>query len=147
MPAPVPASPVPLGSVAVDGVARLKGRLMAQSLGQLLDRAPGARDVLPHLAALERALLEAGVSAINRVPAHWLHRICTQLSSLPLPEEDPPLHDLLQQLMDRLQTPHDRLHVSEAFDPERTVVIREISHSDFMAEEKAQATTRPMPRP
>ena len=37
---------------------------MAQSLGLLLDRAPGARDVLPHLAALERGLLEGGAGAI-----------------------------------------------------------------------------------
>ena len=119
---------------------------MAQSLGLLLDRARGAREVLPHLAALERALLEVGVDAVERVPAHWLHRMCTQLSSLPLPEQDPPLHDLLQRLMDRLQAQQDRLHVPDGFDPERTVVIREISHSEFMAEENAQATTQPMPR-
>jgi hypothetical protein len=119
---------------------------MAQSLGLLLDRARGAREVLPHLAALERSLLEDGAGAIDRVPTHWLHRICTQLSSLPLPEQDPPLHDLLQRLMDRLQAQQDRLNVREEFDPERTVVIREISHSEFMAEENAQATTQPMPR-
>ena len=119
---------------------------MAQSLGQLLDRAPGAREVLPHLTALERSLLELGASAIDRVPTNWLHRICSQLSGLPLPDEDPPLHNLLHRLMDRLQASQERLHVREEFDPERTVVIREISHSEFMAEENAQATTQPMPR-
>ena len=144
MPAPAP-SPIP-GSPAAGSVARLKGRLMAQSLGLLLDRARGARDVLPHLAALERSLLESGTAAIDHVPTHWLHRTCTQLSSLPLPEEDPPLHDLLHRLMEKLQAQQDQLHVREEFDPERTVVIREISHSEFMAEENAQATTQPMPR-
>ena len=143
---PVPnLSPTP-GNAAADNVARLKGRLMAQSLGLQLDRARGARDVLPHLAALERSLLEDGAGAIDCVPAHWLHRICTQLSSLPLPEQDPPLHDLLQRLMDRLQAGQERQPVHDEFDPERTVVIREISHSEFMAEENAQATTQPMPR-
>ena len=141
-----PATPLNSGTPVADGVARLKGRLMAQSLGQLLDRARGAREVLPHLAALERSLLELGAPAIDRVPAHWLHRICSQLSSLPLPEEDPPLHDLLQRLMDRLQADQERPAVHDEFDPERTVVIREISHSEFMAEENAQATTQPMPR-
>lgn len=132
------------GSPAPDAVARLKGRLMAQSLGQLLDQARGAREAFPHLAALERSLLEVGVGAVDRVPTHWLHRICTQLSSLPLPEQDPPLHDLLQRLMDRLQAQQERLQVHDDYDAERTVVIREISHSEFMAEENAQAPTRPM---
>ena len=143
---PVPAPSPTSGSTAADSVARLKGRLMAQSLGQLLDQARGAREVLQHLAALERALLEVGAAAIDDVPANWLHRICTQLSNLPLPEQDPPLHDLLHRLMGRLQSQQERLNVREPFDPERTVVIREISHSEFMAEENAQATTQPMPR-
>ena len=77
---------------------------MAQSLGLLLDKARGAREVLPHLAALERALLEHGMSAVERVPEQWVGRICSQLSSLPLPDQDPPLHDLLQRLMRRLNT-------------------------------------------
>jgi hypothetical protein len=145
---PASAAPSSSGLSAADNVARLKGRLMALSLGQLLDQARGARDVLPHLAALERSLLEAGIAAIDQVPGQWLHRICTQLSSLPLPEHDPPLHDLLERLMQRLQALHEppaRTRLDE-FDPERTVVVREITHSEFMAEENAQATTQPMPR-
>ena len=118
---------------------------MAQSLGLLLDRAPGAREVLPHLAALERGLLERGVGAIERVPPHWLQRICSQLSSLPIPKQDPPLHDLLQRLLQALAQQGDKAAWGAGTDADRdsqcTVVIREISHSEFMAAEAEQAAT------
>lgn len=118
---------------------------MAQSLGLLLDRAPGAREVLPHLAAMERALLERGVGAISQVPPHWLNRICSQLSSLPIPDQDPPLHDLMQRLLRALANQRDSANGDAGTDAERTVVIREISHSEFMAVEAEQATTQAMP--
>ena len=125
---------------------------MAQSLGLLLDKARGAREVLPHLAALERGLIEEGMGAIARVPEHWLGRICSQLSSLPLPEQDPPLHDLLQRLVRRqksqaaadsdwINDPHGGFH------PEKTVVIREISHSEFAAASEENLTTIRLPLP
>lgn len=126
---------------------RLRGRLMAQSLGLLLDRAPGAREVLPHLAAMERGLLEHGAGAITLVPPHWLQRICSQLSSLPIPEQDPPLHDLMQRLLKALAGQRDNFDWDAGSDAERTVVIREISHSEFMAAEAEQATTLAMPEP
>ena len=118
---------------------------MAQSLGLLLDRAPGAREVLPHLAALERGLLERGAGAIAQVPPHWLQRICSQLSSLPLPDQDPPLQDLMQRLLKAVAQQRDDLDWDAGSDAERTVVIREISHSQFLAAEAEQATTQAMP--
>ncbi len=121
----------------------VRGRLMALSLAALLDKAAGAREVLPHLAALERGLMGRGAEAIAQVPAQWLARIVSQLASLPLPEQDPPLHDLLQRLMARLhaQDPNRDAAVggvvADANEPEsdheRTLVIREISHSEFVA--------------
>ena len=120
---------------------------MAQSLGQLLDQARGSREVLPHLAALERSLLERGASAVDVVPQHWIGRICSQLSSLPLPAQDAPLHDLLGRLMKRLEAQfEDDGHARAGFDPHRTVVIREISHSEFDAAQAEAATTELMPR-
>jgi hypothetical protein len=120
---------------------RLRGRLMAQSLQAVLDRVRGAREVLPHLAALESGLLQHGLDAIGRIPPHWLPKICTQLSSLPLPEQDPALQDLLDRLMATLKDNQRPATGSGDFDPERTVVIREISHSDFMAASNEMATT------
>ncbi len=134
---------------------RLRGRLMAQGLGRLLDRVRGARDVLPHLAALERGLLDGGSMVIDRVPRQSLAKLCSQLSSLPLPEEDPALHELLTRLMDALEgrkpvpvaakppplrpVLHDRDDMP--FDMERTVVIEEVSHSDFMRVSQADTPT------
>lgn len=118
-----------------------RGRLMAASLGALLDRVRGARDVLPHLAALEHGLRQRGTDAIGRIQPHWLPKICTQLSSLPIPEKDPPLHDLLELLLAAMRGEEEPAHSFGSFDPERTVVIREVSHSDFMAAAAEQATT------
>lgn len=120
---------------------------MAGSLGQLLDQARGSREVLPHLAALERSLLERGAVAVDLVPQHWLGRICSQLSSLPLPAQDVPLQDLLGRLMKRLEAQfEDDGHARGGFDPHRTVVIREISHSEFDAAQAEEAVTERMPR-
>ena len=120
---------------------------MADSLGRLLDQARGSREVLPHLAALERSLLQRGASAVEHVPAHWLGRICSQLSSLPLPEQDAPLHDLLGRLMKRLEAQfEDDGHARAGFDPHRTVVVREISHTEFDAVQAELASTDRPPR-
>jgi hypothetical protein len=129
-----PAAPLP------SDADRVRARLMSRSLMQLLDRVRGSREVLPHLAALERGLLDHGLSAIGRIPPHWLPRICSQLSSLPLPEQDPPLHDLLDRLLSTMRAQHD--DVATVFDAERTVVIREISQSEFDAAAAEIATTQ-----
>jgi len=135
--------PTPAAAQSADtsGADHLRGRLMAHALGRLLDRVPGAREVLPHLAALERGLLEQGARALASVPGHWLGRICSQLSSLPLPEDDTALHELLDRLtaaQEAQRAERDNL----PFDIERTVVIEEISHSDFMAVARGEAPTQ-----
>jgi len=124
------------------------GRRMAAALGRLLDQARGAREVLPHLAALERALMKDGRAAIDRVPEHWLARITSQLSSLPLPADEAPLQELLQGLSERLRPATIEWEVPSmpgGFDPHKTVVIREVSHSEFLAASEEVATTMPLP--
>lgn len=124
------------------------GARMARALGRLLDQARGAREVLPHLAALERGLVNEGAAAIDRIPEHWLGRIVSQLSSLPLPADEAPLHELLKRLSGRLKggtIDWQEPSIPGGFDPERTVVIREISHSEFLAASDEQATTMPLP--
>ncbi len=126
----------------------LAGRRMAAALGRLLDKARGAREVLPHLAALERGLKQDGKVAIDRIPEHWLGRITSQLSSLPLPDDEPPLHELLQCLSERLRPAAIEWEAPSMpcrFDPEQTVVIREISHSEFLAASDEMAPTMPLP--
>lgn len=119
---------------------RLRSRLMAASLGRLLDRVRGSREVLPHLAALEGGLLAEGMAAFDQIQPHWLRRIASQLGSLPLPEDDAPLQELLHLVMDLLEASRSSLD-NVPFDIERTVVIEEMSHSDFMAVTRAEAPT------
>jgi hypothetical protein len=138
--------PTPQDSVPVarpDGAALVRGRLMQQSLRALLDRVRGAREVLPHLAALELALGRGGSGAIDDIPPHWLAKICSQLSSLPLPQQDPPLHDLLSRLMDRLEAQRPASNYRSNFGGQHGLEVDEASHSDFAAAAAEQATTLP----
>ena len=135
-----PTTPFATSAVA-PGADRLRGRLMAQSLSRLLDRVRGAREVLPHLAALERGLMDNGTLSLAGIPRHWLAKICSQLASLPLPADDPPLHDLLGRLMDALES-HRSDGDNAPFNMERTVIIEEISHTDFMIAARADAPTQ-----
>ncbi len=124
---------------------RARGRLMARALGQVLDQAPGARDVLLHLAALERSLLTRGCAVIDTVPAHGIKKIASQLASLPLPSDDAPLQDLLGRVLAAVREHESEWGAGQAgFDYERTMVIREISHSEFAAAADEQATTMPL---
>lgn len=91
-----------LPSSAITRADRLDGHLMQSALAALLDRVPGSRGVVPHLAALERALGALGASAIESIPPAGLTRICGQLASLPLPEGDRPLEELQTRLMQAL---------------------------------------------
>lgn len=93
---PTPPSPA---AVRAD---RVNGQCMQSSLAALLDRVPGSRGVVPHLAALERALGALGASAIESIPPAGLTRICGQLASLPLPDGDGPLEELQVRLMQAL---------------------------------------------
>ncbi|MFO1294762.1 MAG: hypothetical protein U1F07_17125 [Rubrivivax sp.] len=111
----------------------LRGRLMQRSLRVLLDQVRGAREVLPHLAALEGALGEQGAAAVERIPPQFVGKVFRQLRVLPLPEDDAPLQDLVARLQRALR--HESAatrHQLSPFDPEATVVIMEGSHSDFM---------------
>ena len=134
--------PPPTPPPASDPVAeRIRGRLMQQSLRALLDKVRGARDVLPHLAALETSLGKHGTAVIADMPTSTLARICSQLSSLPLPTDDPPLHDLLTRLLDTLEAQQPTPQFLNTFVGEQTLVIQEASHSEFMDLENAHADT------
>ncbi len=132
--------------IAQDPAAeRLRGRLMQQSLRKLLDRVRGSREVLPHLAALENSLGRHGTAVIASIPAPSLAKICSQLASLPLPKDDPPLHDLLTRLMDTLEAMRPTPQFLSTFVGEDTLVIHDVSHSEFMDVAMSHADTEPLP--
>ncbi len=100
-PSPVarPASPAtPSASGRPADPARQAGQAMATSLKRLLDRVAGARDALPHLAALERALAAEGTAVLGRVALPVLKRMGAQLAALPLDLDDRPLRALQVQV-------------------------------------------------
>lgn len=133
-------------TVPLDPAAeRLRGRLMQQSLGNLLDRVRGSREVLPHLAALENSLGRHGTAVIASIAPNGLAKICSQLSSLPLPKDDPPLHDLLTRLMDALEATRPTPQFLSTFVGEDTLVIENVSHSEFMDVAMSHADTEPAP--
>ncbi len=109
------------------------------ALRDLLDRVRGARDALPHLAALEHSLGTKGFSAVDSVPAHWLAKITSQLSSLPIRDDDRELQDLLTRLCNALQIHRDPPPALESprylsdFHSDDRLEVNEISHSAFAA--------------
>ena len=121
---------------------RVRSRLMQASLRALLDQVRGAREVLPHLVALEATLGKRGVGAIETIEPRLLSKICSQLSSLPLPKDDPPLLDLMTRLlsaMDAHHLPHQRL---TSFVNDSKMMVMEGSMTDFDAATFGQATTQ-----
>ncbi len=132
---------------------------MRQSLSQLLNKAPGVRQGLPHLAALENALELHGACVLAGMSRPVLVKLCSQLSGLPVPADDPPLHDLLERLMlaleaaplpplaaarpvqSRVQSPV-QLHDRSDFLTEDRLMVAEASYTDFAAAADELATTR-----
>lgn len=125
--APVEAAPPALGEL-------VRGRLMQRSLQALLDRVQGSRAALPHLAALEVALIHHGAGAVQAISKKGLAKIHTQLRILPLDPTDGPIQDLLALVHRslRMQARTQQTHQLSPHDPQSTVVITEGSESDFM---------------
>lgn len=83
---------------------------MRNELRDLLSLSPGARDVLSHLAGVERALKALGIAAFESLPSYILKRAVTQLESV-LPEPiGPGIADLRARLIKAL-TVHDAVRV------------------------------------
>lgn len=118
---------------------------MQASLKALLDQVPGSRDALPHMSALERALsVPGGLDGLASVPPKVLTRICGQLSTLPLPRNDPPLMNLLTHLLDLLDRHRIRQPYLSTFVSDSKLMVMEASHTEFDAVANEQATTRPI---
>jgi hypothetical protein len=124
------------------GTDRELGRRMQQSLGALLDCVRGSREVLPHLCALERGLGEHGTAAVQRVSIPALARICSQLSSLPLPAGDRPLAQLQTLLLDTLDDRCPQVNERTVVLPPGSMHVAEVSHTDFERAARELATTQ-----
>lgn len=139
----MPAAPATRPEAEPEGAQRLRGRLMQHSLRKLLDRVRGAREVLPHLAALEGSLGKRGVAVIDEIAKPTLVKICSQLSNLPLPPDDAALQDLLKRLLDALEGQPEQPMFRSTFHSDSRMMVSEITPSAFDAAQLEQATTRP----
>lgn len=97
----MPSKPAPTAPADPDP-DRKAGRTMALALRLLLNQVPGAREVLPYLAALERGLAAEGVRVLEQVPLPSLKKMGAQLASLPVKADDLPLRALQVQLLKAL---------------------------------------------
>lgn len=117
--------------------SRIRGQLMQMALRDLLDQVRGARDALPHLAALEKALGDKGMTAIADVPAHWLPKITSQLGGLPICSDDHELNELLRRLTNALQAQQEPRVDGPRFlsdlQGDDHIEVNEVSHSEFTA--------------
>ncbi len=128
-----PSSPMAPGVPAAGDL--LRGRLMQRSLQSLLDRVQGSRAALPHLAALEVALIHHGAGAVAAISQKGLSKIHGQLRILPLDPTDGSIQDLLalvQRSLRQQAKQQQQTHQLSPHDPQSTVVITEGSESDFM---------------
>ena len=129
--------------------SRIRGQLMQMALRDLLNQVRGARDALPHLAALEMALGQKGIAAVSEVPAQWLPKITMQLGSLPIREDDRELNELLRRLTSALQAQQEPRVESQrflsGFHTDDRIEVNEVSHSEFAALMAAAGQPQPQP--
>jgi hypothetical protein len=145
---PAQESTLPAAELALD---RLRAGMMQQSLSHLLNRVPGARQALRHLALLETALAEHGTPLLAGLSRPVLVKLCRQLASLPVAPDDAPLLDLQERLLCALESapalgpPEHRpvqLHELSDFLTEEKLLVAEASYDDFAAAAAGFATTQ-----
>jgi glutamate-1-semialdehyde aminotransferase len=120
-----------------------RAKVMALALAELLNKVAGARDVLPHLSALEAALRERGLASLEQASVPVLSKICTQLASLPVADDDAPLQDLQTRLLDAMDRRTRPKNLMSTMGNDQ-VIVAEISHSAFMAAANGEERTEPM---
>ena len=107
---------------------------MARALAAMLDLAPRSRQVLPHLAALERNLNHDGLMVLKRASTKALVRLGQEMATLQVPPDDQPLQRMLAALLDELdQRTRPKGNYRSTFLSSGKLEVSEPSHSDFMA--------------
>lgn len=112
---------------------------MRTELKNLLNLSAGARDVLQHLAGLERALKTLGLGAFEGLPSHVLKRTATQLENV-LPQPLTPGIAEIQTRIAKALAAHERAQSAPAATPVQQTVyysddklqVSETTHTDFM---------------
>jgi hypothetical protein len=108
-------------------------RRMRGELSQLLDRVPSARWVVPALRVVESALASRRTEAVDRLPVVVMQEAARQLHLLGRTHEGDVLRTLRDRLCLLIGEPAPEDDDDGAFEPGRTVEVRDISLTQFMA--------------
>ena len=130
-----PAAPALASTESAESLESLHLKAMHAALKALLDRVPGARRALPHLAALEISLRKNGLSSVRQASLPVLQKVLTQLTGMPDVARDPGLQSLQAALLSaiaRQQPPHPKSQLKSLGDADQVVEVRELSQQTFM---------------
>ncbi len=114
---------------------------MRGELRSLLNQTPSAREVLQHLAGLERTLKTLGLGAFEGLPSHVLKRTATQLDGV-LPQPISPGIAEIRTRIAKALAAHERVQSAPAPAPKPVqqpvyfsddkLQVSETTHTDFM---------------
>ena len=120
--------PAQKGAAATPSVSDAKH--LRDELKALLNRCPGAREVLPHLAVVEQALKTQGLAAFDSLPPRVLQRAATQLESVLAEPVSAAIAELRSRLGVALKN-HEKAEQAAA---------RRAAPSSFLVDEKLQVS-------
>ena len=103
---------------------------LRDELKALLNRCPGARQVLPHLAGVEQALKTQGLGAFDSLPPRVLQRAATQLESVLTEPVSAAIAELRSRLGVALKN-HEKAELAAS---------RRAAPSSFLVDEKLQVS-------
>jgi hypothetical protein len=119
--------------------ANVAARAMRQELKELLNRCPGSREVLPHLAGVEHAIKTQGLAAFDALPQRVLQRALGQLESVVAEPVGAGIAELRSRIgvalknFEKIEQAASRRAAPSSFLVEEKLQVSEGSHSDFMA--------------
>jgi hypothetical protein len=132
---PDPAAPALASTETAESLESLHLKAMNAALKALLDRVPGSRRALPHLAALEMSLRKNGLNSVRQASLPVLQKVLAQLTGMPDVANDPGLQSLQAALLSaiaRQQPPHPKSQLKSLGDADQVVEVRELSQQTFM---------------
>jgi hypothetical protein len=118
----------PKGAAAAPAASDAKH--LRDELKALLNRCPGAREVLPHLAGVEQALKTQGLAAFDSLPPRVLQRAATQLESVLAEPVSAAIAELRSRLCVALKN-HEKAELAAS---------RRAAPSSFLVDEKLQVS-------
>lgn len=129
---------------------RQRVRVMKVDLQRLLGQHPASRDLLRHLALVERTLGRGGLEALDALPVRVIARALTELERLVWDWSPAGLAELRSRMAVMVKTrpaeSRRQVELRESHEPDDTIHdadVTEVEHTEFEAMERSWAGTRP----